>query len=121
MYATSPQKPVPYLDMGRGKRNIVALRDLRLSKKTIAMEAPTFLTEDQLWHKSDSYWFKRRADFIEAFIDEIRDPVGDMGEENPLIRYLGHKKDMAYTSIDDVDFDYEPIKGKFRPQVGRDC
>jgi SAM-dependent methyltransferase len=77
------------------------------------MEAPTFLTEDQLWHKSDSYWFKRRADFIEAFIDEIRDPVGDMGEENPLIRYLGHKKDMAYTSIDDVDFDYEPIEGKY--------
>ena len=77
------------------------------------MKGSTFLTKEELWNNNNSYWFLRRATNIANFIDEIKPPVGDMGERNPLIDFLEEKLDISASSIDNIDFDYHMIEGKY--------
>ncbi len=76
------------------------------------MKAETYLTTQQLWKGEHSYWFTQRANNISNFIDEIKQPVSDMGERNPLIQFLEGKLGTTVNSIDNVDFDENPIDGK---------
>ena len=77
------------------------------------MQAPTFLTREELWNSKDSYWVKQRASKILKFIDDIEQPVADIGERNPLIKFLENELKIDAVSIGEVDLDYQPIEGRY--------
>ena len=77
------------------------------------MQTPTFLTTEELWGSKDTYWAKQRAIKISKFIDDIETPVADIGERNPLIQFLEKELKIDAVSIEGLDLDYEPLKGKY--------
>lgn len=78
------------------------------------LKAPTFNTKEEVWSGKDSYFLKRKATKLINFIDEIDPPVADMGEINPMIQLLEKGLNFNAHSIQNIDFDYDTIDGKYK-------
>jgi SAM-dependent methyltransferase len=75
---------------------------------------PTFNTRDELWHGGQvPAYFIRHARKIATFIDESPEPVLDLGEVNPKIAVIAREKGLSFQSCDNIDFDSEPIPGRW--------
>jgi len=76
----------------------------------------TEMTFDQLWYtdRDIPYSLIMRANGTAACIDEIKEPVLDIGEDNPFKKILEVKFNLKIESTDaSIDFDRDKIIGKY--------
>ena len=77
-------------------------------------DLPTFNTQDELWHHGEvPDYFRRHALKIASFIGDLPEPILDLGEINPKIKIIQEQKGFSFRSLDDIDFDSDPIPGKW--------
>ena len=77
------------------------------------MKANTFIEKDDLWKNKETYLNRKRYSKILNFIDEIKEPVLDIGERNPLIEFIENELNINTTSSDKTDMDYQSIRGQY--------
>ena len=77
------------------------------------MKVNTFIKKDDLWKNKESYLNRKRNLKIFNFIDELKKPVLDIGERNPLIEFLERELNIKAVSTDKIDIDYQTIKGQY--------
>ncbi len=77
------------------------------------MKVNTFINKHDLWKNKESYLNRKRYQTILNFIDEIKEPVLDIGERNPLIEFLEKELKIKAASTDKLDIDSQPVKGQY--------
>jgi hypothetical protein len=60
------------------------------------------LTTDELWHKDADLCINRRYNHLVKFIDEIKEPIYDLGEYSPMTKLL--QQNFNVYTFDSVDF-----------------
>ena len=71
----------------------------------------TFNTQEEIWR--DNKHIRRIKSRKAAFMDEMPEPVADLGEPNLAKNIIEDKKDLDIESIYGIDFDYEEIPGEW--------
>lgn len=73
----------------------------------------TFNTEEEIWGGADNRYFRRIKKAKADFMDEIVEPVADLGVPNAAKELIEREKGLSIESIGDVDFDYDEIPGRW--------
>lgn len=82
--------------------------------QVIEIRPPSYVSHEQVMECWAREMWPQRVEATLAFMDETPEPIGDVGDPNPFARELEKRLQKRVNPICGVDFDREPIPGKWK-------